>query len=142
MTVIQPAYAALQREPCGPGLRFPYVSGDWELGPYYTFLQRMRGSNCQTLNAASPTRRDAWFLEKIGQQPQTISALTPESELITRLTSLADCVPMTWVVFDIRVPLAVQQQWCASRKWTLSPDGVCRAPMLAGDTIKSPEECF
>jgi len=142
MTVIEPAYAALQREPCGPGLRFPYVSGGWQLGPYYTFLQRMRGSNCQTLNAASPTRRDAWFLGKIGQPPQTISALTPESELITRLTSLADCVPMTWVVFDTRVPLAVRQQWCASRRWTLSPDGVCRAPILAGDTIKNPEECF
>ena len=142
MTVVEPAYAALQDEPCGPGLRFPYVSGDWELGPYYTFLQRMRGSNCQTLNAASPTRRDAWFVGKIGQQPQTMSALKPESELITRLTSLADCVPMTWVVFDMRVPLAVQQQWCASRRWTLSPDGVCRAPILAGDTIKSPEECF
>jgi len=142
MTVIEPAYAALQHEPCGPGLRFPYVSGGWQLGPYYTFLQRMRGSNCQTLNAASPTRRDAWFLGKIGQPPQTISALTPESELITRLTSLADCVPMTWVVFDTRVPLAVRQQWCASRRWTLSPDGVCRAPILAGDTIKNPEECF
>jgi hypothetical protein len=142
MTAIEPAYAALQHEPCGAGLRFPYVSGDWQLGPYYTFLQRMRGSNCQTLNAASPTRRDAWFLGTIGQQPQTISALRPESELVTRLTSLADCVPMTWVAFDSGVPLAVQQQWCASRRWTLSPDGVCRAPVLAGDTIKNPEECF
>lgn len=132
-------------EACGLGLYFPYVSGGWALTEYYSFLQSMRGSRCQIINAPAPisSPRDPLFMTYMPLSTEILQAIqSDQPELKAGLVRLARCVPLEWIVFDPRVPEHWARELCGQLGWQMPALDTCRSQERGRAMIRLPEACF
>ncbi len=129
---MSPAYASLAQHKedgeCGMGLYYPYVSGQWQLMEFYTFLNRMRGSRCAILNAAAINDRELKMINYFPLHPELMKLIV-NNNFITkqRLVDFAKCASLSWIVFDARVPVAWRSEVCSSLGWQMSEAEVCQS---------------
>lgn len=141
---ILPAYQSLQnRKECGVGVHFPYVSNSWGLSEFYYFLQRLRGTNCQVLNANATSDRDLFLLNKIPLHPQFFSGITSDNpQLKSQIVKLFECIGLDWIVFDQRVPASWRQSVCQRLGYTLTEETLCLSPQPKKGIMRLPEQCL
>lgn len=136
-------YSDLQNktfDQCGLGFRFPYVSQGIGTMDYYLFLQQMRGSNCQAMNAGSGSRLDRFMIQQFGLHEGTVRQVQQsQAGLIDKLTQFSKCLNLGWLSFDPRLPLDWQQTACQRLQGSLSAQGICLRQM-EGPRVPEPAQ--
>jgi hypothetical protein len=143
---VMPAYEKLTgrgSEPCGYGMYFPYVSPQHELLEMYTFVQRMRGTQCRILNGAQVEARNAKLLRNFAYVPKIFEMIKAGDRTIAqRLVQLARCVPMEWIAFSRDLPPHYGPEVCATLGWEWTAPDVCRAKERGVPLASLPENCL
>lgn len=143
MAEMRAPFSKLQRTygACGTGLYLPFFNPSYAALPYYHFLQRMRGSDCHYLNAFTSMDRVQWMLERFPPTRDFISGLSKSPAPFLRLKRLAECVPLSFVIFDPVVPDEWAKQTCSELGWQWSDDRSCLAPNHSRPLERYPNEC-
>jgi hypothetical protein len=116
---IQPRYPVLTTgQECGLGLHYPYVSLNYHVTRFFSFLQRMRGSSCDIINATGHSPFDKKMAVTFGG-PQS-SPVDQE-----KFARFAECASLQWVVIGhpFREPAA--RLLCQNLGWEWKGEGVC-----------------
>jgi hypothetical protein len=138
---VRPRLESLASENCGTGMYFPYVSGNWGVLQNYYFLQEMRGTACGIVNHQWPDPGSEKMFRAMGLSPAIFNAFNsgrPES--IAAVIKVAECAPLSFLVFDPGTARAAREGLCARLGWQMSEERVCKRPGLA--MIKNPSECL
>lgn len=140
---VRPAYTAMAGNPdCGAGMHFPYTSPSFAMAPHYHFIQRMRKSQCRILNQSFDPENSNAMLRRFAFHPQLFQLMQEKPEqLANSLVSFARCLPMTWIVFDEKIPDGFIQNVCRKLNWKIHPEKSCTSENLATPMAKQPKEC-
>lgn len=143
MAQMRAPFRQLQRSEgaCGTGLYFPYVHPNYMSLPYYHFLQTMRGSDCHFLNALTNPDRVQWMLERFPPSMDFVNRLNQSPTTLLRIKRLAECVPLTFLVFDPVVPTEWSKAVCSELGWIWSEGRLCRASDHGHPLQRYPDEC-
>ncbi len=141
---VYPAYTDLGRDTgeCGVGLAFPYVNPNFyaPVQGYY-LMQRLRGSDCPSLNFTSTMSRSRWLAELFPPTDEFLASLTTSQVAQNQLLTLAHCVPLNWIAFHQAVPTDWARAVCGTLGWTLTSDGLCLPPKRTRLLVRYPEQC-
>lgn len=127
-------------EICGPGLYIPYISA-WTDVAYYTYLQRLRGTRCTTINAAVDPYEIRWLSERFPPRGELISAMLQSPQTMALIQKMAACVPLDWLMFDKVLPVEWSQAVCDKLGWKFFPDLTCVNPSPRKTFEKWPSRC-
>ncbi len=145
MAKVAPAYSALHRShgPCGVGMIFPFVSASltWKLGMYYT-VQRMRGSDCPSLNAWGDSAKIVRLEAIFPPTSEFIKTLSSSSLTADTVERLVRCTPLNWLVFLDGTPVDWAGALCQRLGWSFSSDLVCVAPVRNKKLERQPDQCL
>lgn len=144
MAPMRPAFQSLQRDrgECGLGMYFPFVSNaDFALF-YYHFLQRLRGTDCLTLNGLPSIERLRYITGAFPPHADFVNTLSARAEVAPKLEKFARCIPLSWIAFDGSVPADWRGNVCRDLGWSMDEDLVCRAPHPTRVMQNPPERCL
>ena len=144
MAEVAPAFSELQREKgdCGIGMAFPYFTPYFVQLPAYLFSQRMRGSDCPTLNLMFNKGRAQFMTQLFPPTDDYLKGLPQDPKATTLIEKFARCVPLNWIVFHQAVPAGWAADVCRRLGWTLYSDMSCIAPKRDNSIAKWPEQCL
>lgn len=131
MAPVYPVFQELQREKgeCGVGMYFPFISPQFTPGYSYYFTQRMRGSDCYSLNAMGDVEKIRRLSNLFPPTPEFVKGLSSDSRAPEALARFARCASLNWIVFDQGVPGLWAADVCRQLGWSLHPDGSCVSRM-------------
>lgn len=144
MAPIRPAFQSLQRErgECGLGMYFPFVNNtDFSLF-YYHLLQRLRGTDCLTLNGLQSADSLRHISRAFPPHSDFVDSLAARAEVAPKLEKFARCIPLSWIAFDGSVPPDWRGDVCRDLGWSMDSDFVCRSPHASGRMQNPPERCL
>jgi hypothetical protein len=143
MAKIAPVYSHLKEsnQICGTGMYFPYISA-WTDVAFYHFLQRLRGTDCASLNATSSPAQIQWMSNRFPPSAQFVNSLEQSPHVQNALQRMAECVPLHWIVFDPSVPESFRASTCSKLGWTMYPDLTCVDPKPHRAFEKWPDKCI
>lgn len=126
MAEISPNYAYLKpnNTDCGVGMAFPYFS-PWTDVAFYHILQKIRGTDCQLLNAVTSTDKIQWMTNRFPPQQNFINMLTSTTAIADALERVVTCVPLSWIAFDRSVPPQWAAEFCNRLNWKMNSDYTC-----------------
>ena len=126
---------------CGAGIYFPEIDNTQGVLDYYNFQQRMRGTDCQILNAISRPQHARWLESRFPPTERYVKQLPTDETSRIELLRLARCVPLGWIVFDSHVPAPWREGVCRDLGWQLNADLSCVAPDHSTPLQRFPDDC-
>lgn len=143
MAPIRPVFTELTPvgTECGTGLYFPFISPNTDV-PYYAFMQRLRGTNCRSLNAIADPAQNQWMTQLFPPTMELIQILNTEPRVAQALEKIIRCVPLSWIVFDPVVDAGWRQGVCDRLGWKLNPDLTCVDPAEHRPYAQRPDRCL
>lgn len=143
MAPIYPVYSALTRDkgPCGTGMAFPYFNGYVAALDLYQFEQRMRGSDCTSLNQMFNIDRVKWLNQRFPPNNEFLGHISENRQANDLLEKMVNCVPLNWIVFHAATPRPWAEGFCQRLGWQLNPDMSCVSPQKGRPLVKLPDEC-
>ena len=144
MSPIAPVYSALQREkgPCGTGMGFPFFNSYTSQSAQYMFTQRMRGSDCPSLNQLQSVDRLNWLISHFPPDSDFIASLKVRPEVAEAVVKIANCVPLNWIVFHEVTPRDWAEVLCQRLGWQFYSDMSCVAAQKGRPLQNYPENCL
>lgn len=144
---IKPVYKSLERYKtdniCGLGMYFPYVSGQWQLLQYYTFLQRLRGVRCPSINATNYNDREVSMINYFPLNQRYMDLIISNSAFPKQqLQNFARCASLSWIAFDGNVPMRWREEQCQSLGWIMTDPEICQAPQHLKYPSRLNENCI
>lgn len=128
---------------CGTGMYFPYVGNSWGLAEFYHFLQQMRNSDCLLLNNVENPEFKDWMRSRFPVHEKFFEALqTNNPQIGNAFEKLVRCTPMSWLVFDQRVPEGWRQSFCQRLGWQLNTSLTCVAGDQSAAFQQLPHRCL
>lgn len=141
VAAVRPQLKSLVGENCGAGIYFPYVAGNWGVLQSYYFLQEMRGTHCDLVNRQWPDGRSEKMFRAMGLSQGMVNGFNagrPEYSLA--ILKMAECAPLSFIVFDPMTEIQARTQLCAKLGWQMTEERVCkRAPLPLS---QDPAECL
>lgn len=123
-----PIHSLTEKENCGRGFYYPYVSGAHNAMYYYHFLQQMRGADCTILNQNAGSELDfnlgKYFARSFSMNLQE-ALLNKQSKLIT---DFANCSGANWVVLGSPLSHEYGRALCDEMKWDWTNERACLRP--------------
>lgn len=128
MATIENVYSSLPPSPqtCGVGIYLPYISS-WTDVAFYHFRQRLRGTDCWTLNSMGGAPQQ-YLTDRFPPTVDFVQAADRVPQIRDSLIQLVNCVPLSWIVFDGSLSPIWAQAVCSELGWKLNPDRTCTAP--------------